>query len=368
MNSENPNSEPRASQRPWPAAARLALTVTFLALPACGGDDLSVGDPVASDSSYLVESRFDVDGHFDDSGVGEALNMLRDVSDGTDDPGRFVVDQVVDRVPLPLKLAIKPLRPMLGRELNKVVYDNAPEIADGLKTAAGALSDAVRRFQVESRLDLGLDANGRLTGTHTIERVRYELAGLALTLTHAELGEEKLPAAVRVPVRRRGNELVIDAHHLKLPIGTALLLALERVGLAQAAGAKRFDTFGVMMVELFACKATAAALTAAIMIAGAAVTGHVGGGGAGSLETTLMEVCLERAQKLGDQLQSSLARIDEHSELVLVGSAALAEDGTSYAGKGWRGTYRLDKDLTAALSAPRNPFGLRRAEAATPTQ
>lgn len=331
------------------AAAHFALGAVLVALAACGGDE-GVGDPVRSDSSYRIESSFDVQGSFGDSGLGKVLDLLRDLSDGSDDPGRFLVDQVIERIPTPLNWTIKPVAPLAGREVNEVIYDLVPRLADEAKILADTLSGAARRFQLVSRLDVGIDASGRLTGTHTIERVVFALGDHRLELTRAELGEEATPVAARIAVRRVSDALIIPAHRLKLPIGTVLQRALERVALPAIASG--LADMAELAARWFSCAAVVAEIADNTDNVDTVIIGALTSG------------CGEASKRFSALVTEELKKLDAHGELRLVGSTEAAADAVAYTGKGWGGSYRVAKDTAARLEAARNPFSLRQAEAA----
>ena len=88
---------------------RVVAVVTSIPLLSSCGDD-GVGDPVEDHSAYTIDSSFNVQSDFEGSQIGSLLNMLQDMSDEQDDPGKYVVDQLIDFLPTPVNWAAKAIQ------------------------------------------------------------------------------------------------------------------------------------------------------------------------------------------------------------------------------------------------------------------
>lgn len=314
----------------------VVLTSALSFTTACGGDE-GVGDPVQDHSAYALESSFDVQGEFGDSGLGSVLNTLKGMSDHEDDPGRFVVESIVDKLPGPLSWAAEPFVGELGRDVNALIYEVAPTAADDAKAIAEGLSQAARQFELSSHLAVGLDAEDRFTGTHSLLSVTYSYKSQSLTVTRAELGD-KAQDAVRIPVLIEGATLTIPRHRLRLPIGTLLDKALD--GVVVPAVIEDLGSFVEVVERWFACARVGAMIAVTI--------------GAGDAE--VIKACLAGAGSVSDRIHEKIRALDKDGALDLEGTATADADGVSYTGSGWSGRYIVGKDAAAPLAAQSCPF------------
>jgi hypothetical protein len=317
---------------------RTIVALVGLALASgCGGDE-GVGDPVEAYSVLQIESTFDVQGDFGDSGLGKLLDMFRDMSDHDEDPGRFVVEKVIEKIPAPLRWAAEPFESVLGAEVNDQLDALVPGAGDEIQAIAGALSDRARKFAIRSVLDVGLDAKGRKTGTHRIETIIQVFKEARLELPATELGD-KLAPATRIPITLGAGEFEISEHRLKFPVGTMLSRALPRLVIPGVLG--KVIESAALIARWFACADTAAK-----------VAEKLDDPRAGAIAMT---ACASASKSISDQIEERLAKIDEEGRLRLEGSADEEGEGTYPAG-GWRGAFRIDKEVEASIDPQRNTF------------
>ncbi len=319
------------------------IAFLFVLVTSCGDDeDEGVGDPVKQHSAYTIESSLNVQSNFGDSGLGKLLNMLRDMSDDDDDPGKFVVQQILEKLPSPLQWAAKPFESKLGQEVNQAIYSVVPTAADEAKSIADGLSKAARQFNVASRLDVGIDAKDRFTGTHEIKRLIYSFKEKRLELSRSELGDKASPA-VRIPIHLDGAVLTIDRHDLQLPIGTVLKKVLNDLIIAGVV--KECADLWALISRWFACVTIASKMAESI------------GGG-----EQILAVCISQSQNISDKLIAELIKLDEQGRLRLNGHAEARDDGIAYQGNGWSGSYKISKDVEAPIDPQNNPFSAQKIE------
>ncbi|MBW2731172.1 MAG: hypothetical protein JRH20_02200 [Deltaproteobacteria bacterium] len=322
---------------PWYTGLGLAL---IIALSGCGGDE-GVGDPVQDHTAYALQSAFDVQSDFGDSGLGSVLNMLKDMSDHPDDPGRYVIEQIVDALPVPISWAAEPFIGSLGKEINALIYEVAPTAADDAKALAEGLSQAARQFELHSNLEVGLDAEDRFTGKHALQSVTYRYQGRSLTVTAAELGDNA-KATVRIPVQIEGDLLTIPEHRLQLPIGTLLDKTLDAVVVPSVV--EDLSSFAAVIDRWFACTRVAAMVSGVI--------------GAGDAE--VLSACLKGSGSVSSKLHDKLLALDKDGALRLHGTATANANGSDYQGSGWSGRYIVGKDAAADLDPQRCPFSAQK--------
>jgi hypothetical protein len=78
----------------------------------------------------------------------------------------------------------------------------------------------VRVFEVESFLDVGLDAEGRYTASHRLTKVTFSFLEHRLVVEGAELGPLLGPS--QIPVAIEDGTLHVAPHELPLPVGSVL--------------------------------------------------------------------------------------------------------------------------------------------------
>lgn len=162
----------------------LAACAALALLAGCG-----VGPKVKDHKTYAVSSAFNVQTEFSDgSTVGLVLNLVHDFGDEPDDPGKFIVEQLVGFLPGPLKLVAEPLTAELGRLVNARLVALIPTIVEEVKGFSQAVSNVVRVFRVDSVLDVGLDASDRYTASHELTRVTFSFLDTQLAVEGPELG------------------------------------------------------------------------------------------------------------------------------------------------------------------------------------
>lgn len=310
-------------------AACTALTLAT----GCG-----VGPKVKDYKQYAVSSSFNVQSSFrEKSKVGVVLNMLHDFGDEADDPGKFVLEQLVGFLPTPLDLAAKPLAAELGRLVNAQLVAAIPTIVEEVKQFSEALSNIVRVFAVESTLDVGLDANNRYTASHELTQVTYSFAGTQLAVAGAELGPVAIP--VQIPVELKGSAMTIESHEVPLPVGSILAKGVNKLVIPKVA---KSCPACLTYAELFAYWASCA--TIAKTIAEKLKPEDVD-----SAVPLVLLACQKGSNSVSGKLTEMIADLDREGGFRLEGKATASDDRSSVSAGSWSGEYRLGKDVRAPL-------------------
>jgi len=299
----------------------------------CGG----VGPKVEDYKQYTVTTSFNVQSDFEeDSSVGKVLNLLRDFGDEPQDPGKFVVERVIDYLPTPLDAAASPLSGELGGLVNQSLYAAIPDIVDEVKGFGQGVANTVRVFEVESVLDVGLDAQGRYTASHQLKKVTFGFRDVRLVLEGAELGPVAVPDCI--PVEIDDGVLTVEEHELPLPVGSIVSKGINRLVIPAVAGACGGC---VSYVDLIAT-----------WLQCAAIAGEI----AEKIDTVdstplVLAACTQASNELSGKLTEMIADLDRNGGFKLKGGASISADGSTVTGGTWSGEYRLTEKVKAKLES-----------------
>jgi len=313
----------------------LAAACAALALLAgCG-----VGPKEKDYKQYAVSSSFNVQTRFDDgSAVGLVLNLVNGLGDEPDDPGKFIVEQLIGFLPGPLRLAAEPLTAELGRLVNAKLLAAIPGLVDEVKQFSQALASVVRVFRVDSVLDVGLDARDRYTASHALTRVTYSYDGAQLAVAGPELGPVAVPAQIWVDYQ--GDVLRVGEHELPLSLGSIVAKGVDRLVIPRVA--KSCPTC-LNYVELitwwFSCAAIAAD-----------VAERIDPRNVDTAIPIVLTACQESSHGFSSKLTEMIARLDQHGGFTLRGTATASGDRATLSNGRWLGEYRLGRDVRADLA------------------
>jgi hypothetical protein len=321
------------------ADARWHVLVACTALAVssgCGG----VGPKVKDYKQYAVSSSFNVQSEFTEkSTVGKVLNLLNDLGDEPDDPGKFVVEQLIEFLPTPLDVAAKPLAAELGRLVNAQLVALIPSIVEEVKNFSVGVSALARVFTVESTLDVGLDASDRYTGSHELKRVTYSFAGAQLPVEGVELGPLAIPT--QIPVELRGTAMTIDSHELPLPVGSILAKGVDRLVIPKVAkSCPACLQYADLITWWLSCAAIAK--TVAEKVQPENVEAAV---------PLVLAACQKGSNSLSGKLTEMIADLDREGGFRLEGKATVSEDRSTVSNGTWLGEYRIGKGVQAELES-----------------
>lgn len=310
------------------ACAALALAA------GCG-----VGPKVKDHKTYAVSSSFDVQTSFDDgTTVGLVLNLVHDFGDEPDDPGKFIIEQLIGFLPGPLKLAAEPLAAELGALVNAKLKAAIPTIVDEVKAFSQALANVVRVFQVDSVLDVGLDASDRYTASHELTRVTYAFDGTALAVEGLDLGPVAVPT--QIWAEYQGGTLTLGEHELPLPIGSILAKGIDRLVIPKVA---KSCSACVSYVELITWWFSCAAIAADI-------ADRIDPQNVDTAIPLVLAACEEGSHNFSGKLTELIAKLDQDGGFTLRGTASVPADHSTLSDGRWRGEYRLGQDVKAELA------------------
>jgi hypothetical protein len=163
------HSSPRMSPRINVALPFVIATATVFAVAACSSSD-TVDEPPVDAALRPVESagRYELTSTFSlaspPPAAARVLDELLAATDGPDDPSRYLIDLMIERLPEGrTRTYAAALAPYLAAYINERVADVAPRFAPGARALSVGLSRVAHRFGTTE--ELVIDSSGDVVGT-----------------------------------------------------------------------------------------------------------------------------------------------------------------------------------------------------------
>ncbi len=299
------------------------------------------------DGTYDLTNKFDVQTNFTGSKFAGVLNVLNQISDDPLDPGKYVVDRVLDEIDNKAVQAVAiVLKPALYKEVNTLLYKIAPKLTATFKQLAKDLSTIARQFEVSSTLSSPAPQPGNLPMVvdHELNKIAWTLGGTRSEVTFKQLNMQN-PIAKNVQLTLvNGSDLDIRDHSFKLNYGAFLLVALDNLVIPRIEpGAK--DLEDLLQAQIDCVKV------------GQTMNKTVGLGG----QQLWVSACNIAVTAVATYMEYEIAAMDSNdTSLTIKGQAKIYDpqkSGTfSLLTKGlWSGTLEL-QTCKAAVGGPDNRF------------
>jgi hypothetical protein len=228
-------------------AAALAVPLAIATAPACADSaSASAPDapvPIEPSGRYAVTSSYALASP--PPTAADVLAELVAASDGPDDPSRFLIDRMIERLPDgSTKTYATAIAPYVAAYLNQRVTSVAPHFVDGSRALSAGMARVAQRFGTSELLDIGDEgptveisgspaAGGHVHVTtsrwlaRTIVGLRFDLhAGRDVAdVRFASLGLPDI--ATKTLVTLDGDRLAIVGHTASLPYNSLLRLGLD---------------------------------------------------------------------------------------------------------------------------------------------
>jgi hypothetical protein len=297
--------------------------------------------------TFDVTSNFDVQTNFTGSDLANALNTIYEMTDDPADPGKYVVDMVLDEVDNQAVLVVATLlKPALYAEVNKMFYNAAPTLVAGLKQLGQDISAIARKFELGSAMISATSQPGDkpMTVDHMLKTIAWTLQGQRVEHTFNGLGLQAPVVKGVQLVRTTAGDLSVSEHTFKLNYGVFLLAGLESLIIPKLKpGATSLEGLFKSWVN---CQSV-----------GQSMNNTVGLGGVPLWQAA----CDAGLKALAFYLEDTIAKIDNNdSSLTISGTGKLWDanyDGTfdtmNYGI--WTGNLKLDQ-CEAPLSGNTNTF------------
>ena len=183
--------------------------------------------------TFTLTNNFNITGKFTGkSGLASLLNLLEDMSDDPNDPGKFIADLIIDEIQSQVENNIfsqisNIFRPLLYQETQKLLA-KVP-IVSSLTQVAQDLSALARRFTIISQMVSAAPQNGSapMTVSHTLNRIKWTLDSKTVAYTFSQLGMASPTVASVTLTLSNGQNLAISKHSFDLKFGAFLLVGLN---------------------------------------------------------------------------------------------------------------------------------------------
>lgn len=224
------------------AIAALVIGATAAAAPACAdaAGPVAPPDPVAVPidpaGHYTATSSLSLDAV--PAPAAPVLAELAAATDGPDDPSRYLIDLMIERMPESgWKTSAIALAPYFAAYLNTHLTQVAPHFAPGARALAAGLARVAQHFGTIETLDVTND--GELTGDAsrgeaiTSASLRRTLVGLRFDVDGRDIADVRfaplgLPeVATKAHATLAGDRFAIDRHALALPYTRLIRLGFD---------------------------------------------------------------------------------------------------------------------------------------------
>lgn len=200
------------------------LAVLIVLFTACAGSDdepsIDAGvSPVPIDPAGRFAVRSSIALAAPPPAVTTVLAELESATDGPDDPSRYLIELVIDRLPEGrIKDFAAELGPFVAAYVNARIATAAPRFVPGVRALVDGLNGVARRISTIERIEI--EARGR--AYRTIEGLRFD----AVEVYFADVGESEVTVATNAIIASEG--LVIAAHTAGIAYGPVVRLGLDR--------------------------------------------------------------------------------------------------------------------------------------------
>lgn len=198
--------------------AFLIVLVTACGTDAEPGPDAGVRPPpIEPAGKFAVRSTITL--ATPPAAVTDVLAELATATDGPDDPSRYLIDLVTERIPDGyIKTFALEAAPFLAAYVNARISSAAPRFVPGVRALVDGLGRTARRIVTIEHLQI--DAAGRVD--RTIAGLRFD----AIDVYFADVGLDDVTVTTNAIVA--GDGLVIAAHTAGVAYGPLIRLGLDR--------------------------------------------------------------------------------------------------------------------------------------------
>jgi len=300
-----------------------------------GGD---AARPLDAAGRYQLQSQLDLAASVPGT-AGEVVNKIIEITDGPDDPTRWVLDQALAAMPSGyLKSALQSVEPYVAGYLNDRLLDVAPDFVPVSVQVARDFGQMAKGFGLNERLEVS-GAPGAYTSKVALVGAHFTIGGVESDHAFADHGLAEL-AAEPVGVTLDTGKLGLAEHRFALSYGQLLRLGLD------AAIIPMLEPSAHNLNELFASKVNCPLI-------GQLIASYIGLGGA----STFASACTAGLSRGASYIYGKIATIDGAAlELTMSGTAkAFDKDRNgsvdTLATGAWTGTVSYGGSTPAPLAS-----------------
>jgi hypothetical protein len=267
---------------------RLAL-VLALALgttaAACGGtypSDMTGGDgngdgsggpgggsnqrPLDATGKFAVHSTFDLATNMPGT-AGTVVNTIIAATDGSDDPTRWILDQLISQLPNgTIKTVLGDGEGFVAGYLNDRLLALAPDFVSTMVQVGHDFGDIAKQFGLNETLEL-THAGTDYTAVHTVVGAHFKLGNQEADYTLANYNMSNVVVNNVAVTMDATGQLTIAAHNIPLAYGQLMRLGLDAAIIPALDPSAR--NLGDLLAHTVDCQAIGAAIADAIGIGSA---------------------------------------------------------------------------------------------------
>jgi hypothetical protein len=200
------------------------LALLALLFAACSGDDSAPTQdarpaPVPIDPAGQFAVRSSIALAMPPAAVSDVLGDLANATDGPDDPSRYLIELVIDRLPEGhVKTLATGLAPYVAAYVTDRIASAAPRFVPGVRLLVEGLARTAQRISTIEHVEIAPGG----TMTRSIEGLRFDTVDVYL----ADVGLPDVTVSTTVHVA--GEGVVIAAHTAGIAYGPLVRLGLDR--------------------------------------------------------------------------------------------------------------------------------------------
>jgi hypothetical protein len=229
-----------------------------------GGGDGGSGDPdrpLDATGKYAMHSTFDLATNMPGT-AGTAINTIIAATDASDDPTRWVVDQIITQLPDgTVKSALNLAKSFVVGYLNERLLDVAPDFLSTMVQVGHDFGDIARHFGLHGTLELS-HAGTDYLAVHTITGAHFKLGNQESDFTLATYHVPDVVVNNVAVTMDATGQLTIATHNLPLAYGRLLRLGLDAaiIPLIDASA----QNLGQLLAQQIDCQGVGSAIANAI--------------------------------------------------------------------------------------------------------
>ena len=261
-------------------ALALALGTTAAA---CGGtdpSDMAGGDgggsgggsgggnqkPLDATGKYAVHSTFDLATNMPGT-AGTVVNTIIAATDGSDDPTRWILDQLISQLPSgTVKSVLTSGEGFVAGYLNDRLLAIAPDFVSTMVQVGHDFGDIAKQFGLNETLEL-THAGSDYKAVHSVTGAHFKLGNQEADYTLANYNMANVVVNNVAVTMDATGQLTIAAHNVPLAYGKLMRLGLDAAIIPALDASAR--NLGDLLAHTVDCQAVGAAIADAIGIGSA---------------------------------------------------------------------------------------------------
>jgi len=262
----------------------LALALALGTTAACGGTyspDMPGGDgggdgsggtgsggqrPLDATGKFAVHSTFDLATNMPGT-VGTVVNTIIAATDGSDDPTRWILDQLISQLPNgTIKSALSTAETFVAGYLNQQLLNIAPDFVSTIVQVGQDFGDVAKQFGLNETLEL-THSGTDYTAVHTVTGAHFKLGNQEADFAFANYNTPNVVVNNVAVTMDATGQLTIAAHNVPLAYGKLMRLGLDAAIIPGLDPSAR--NLGDLLTHLVDCQAVGAAIANAVGIGSA---------------------------------------------------------------------------------------------------